>query len=471
MKSRSFHTIVRGADIALAVLTLLASASFASEKSRRVEEEKRQSLSETETRILKTQRTFYIDYGGWAEYRYDDYCDDDNDSSLADQIDFVNSLDMRFWMKAVLRPPANASYKNVHYVYVRMKELFSQTYATDKEWKNKQESPIVEYAYAVIDLNPLWIQAGRHYLSIGRGLAYSDVNDGMQAFLTLGDWRLKGLAARTLPRQHNIDLSVPESSDGSRRFFYACEGAYRGIPDHNFYSFFVIQKDKSGRNTQDGQAEYDYNSQYLGLGGHGDIIPNLHYLAEVIRETGTSRVFPSAEKADIDALAGIFELAYDADVYSHPRLSCRYAFGSGDKDRISVTDTVDGNTSGTDRNFLYFGYIDTGYALAPRLSNLHFLKGLLSCAPLEQWRPFRNVTVTTSWYWYFKDRAGGGITDTEATESEGYIGHEMDFEVAWQIVSDLSCTVQYGHFFTGDAFPETARDDEDYFSASVILTF
>ena len=453
------------------IILLWSTSSFASGISRRIEEEKRGSLSGTERAVLETQKKFVIDYGGWSEYRYDDYCDSDNDSSVSDGLDYVNSIDARFWLKAILRPSEDAVNKNVHYLYVRLKELFKQTYAMDKEWKNKQDSPIVEYAYGVLDLNPVWVQAGRHYVSIGRGLAYSDVNDAAQIFLSLPEWKFKALAARTLPHQDNIDLSMPGWSAGSDRYFYAFEGAYRGIPGHNFYSFFLLQQDKSDEEPPDDLQDYDYNSHYIGFGAHGDIIKDLHYLAEVVRENGTSRISPSNEKADIDAWAGMFEAAYDMDVYSHPRFSFRYAFGTGDKDRASVTDTIGGNTSGVDRNFMYFGYIDTGYALAPRLSNLHFLKWTLSLAPMEKWRALKNLSAQASYYRYYKDKAGGGVSDTEATDVEAYLGQEIDFEIAWQIVSDLNLTVQYGHFFTGDAYPDTARDDEDYFSASVILTF
>lgn len=472
MKGRGLHSALHILVVLSALLTLAgAGTSSASEKERRIEEEKRQSLAETERRALESQKRFVLDYGGWSEYRFDDYTDDDNDASASDALDYTNSIDTRFWLKAILRPPPDASYKNVHYIYVRMREFFTSSDPSDKKWKNKQDSPLVEYAYAVLDLNPIWVEAGRHYVSIGRGLAYSDVNDAVQVFLSVPDWRFKALASRTLPHQHNIDLSVPGSSAGSNRFFYGFEGAYRGIPNHNFYSFYLIQKDDSDEEPPDDLQDYDYNSQYIGLGAHGDIIKDLHYLAEVIRENGTSRVSPSNEKVGIDAWAGMFEVAYDANIYSHPRISGRYAFGSGDKDRLSVTDTVGGNTSGIDRNFLYFGYIDTGYALAPRLSNLHFLKGTLSFTPLERWKSLKNFTVTSSYYRYYKERAGGGISDTEATEAKGYIGEEVDVEIAWQIVSDLNCTLQYGYFFAGDAYPNTARDDEKYFSVSVVLTF
>ncbi len=472
MKRCPFQKVAYASVFLYAALAFtFTESSSASERARRIEEEKRQSLLETERRALEGQKRFVLDYGGWSEYRFDDYTNDDNDSSATDTLDYSNSIDTRFWLKAILRPPPDASYKNVHYVYLRLREFFIGSHPSDKRWRNKQDSPIVEYAYAVVDLDPIWVEAGRHYVSIGRGLAYSDVNDAVQVFFSSPEWRFKALASRTLPRQRNIDLSVPGSSAGSDRFFYGFEGAYRGIPNHNFYSFYLIQKDDSDEEPPDDFQDYDYNSQYIGLGAHGDIIKDLHYLAEVIRENGTSRVSPSNEKAGIDAWAGMFEVAYDADIYSHPRISGRYAFGSGDRDRFSVTDTVGGNTSGIDRNFLYFGYIDTGYALAPRLSNLHFFKGTISLSPLERWRQLKSLTVTSSYYRYYKERAGGGISDTEAVEAKGYIGQEVDIEMAWQIVSDLSCAVQYGYFFAGDAFRNTASDDEKYFSVSAVLTF
>ena len=92
---------------------------------------------------------------------------------------------------------------------------------------------------------------------------------------------------------------------------------------------------------------------------------------------------PDAEH--IDAWALDASLHYSVNVITHPNLSIEYAFGTGDSDRSAkVVSTTPGNKEGTtDRNFLYFGYIDTGLGLSPRLANLQMFKFGLSMTPSE----------------------------------------------------------------------------------------
>jgi hypothetical protein len=471
MRMRRWRSSFALAFFVFIALSVTEPISHAGESGRRVEEEKRKSLEETELRILKGEKRIVIDFGGWCDFRYDDYHDDDNDSSLPDAIDYINSIDTRVWMKVIMRPPPASASTNVHYLYVRLRDFFVESYPNDKTWKSVHGEPHLDYAYAVADFHPLWVQAGRQYVSVGQGIAYSDVNDAVQVFLSFSEWRFKALASRTLPHEDNIDQSVPGSSDGSDRFFYGFEASYRCLPCNNLYGYFVMQRDNSDEEPEDPAHDYTYDSEYIGVGTHGEIFPPFHYLAEIIRETGSSRIYQSNEKGDIDAWGGVFEVAYDWMVYSHPRFSVRYAFGTGDSERQSVTDTVNGNASGKDKNFLYFGYIPAGYALSPRLSNLHFIKGAISLMPFERFAPLKRCTVKVDYYHYYKDRAAGAIYDLDAIERKRYVGDEVDLEVFWQMLSDVSCTIQYGHFIPGDAYPRVAHASEDYFSVSVTLTF
>jgi hypothetical protein len=155
----------------------------------------------------------------------------------------------------------------------------------------------------------------------------------------------------------------------------------------------------------------------------------------------------------------------------HPALYFKYAYGSGDKDRVSVTDTLFGNLAGRDRNFLYFGYIPTGYALNAQLSNLYFFKTGLSLKPLEKYLLFKNCRLSVDYYLYYKDKAGAGIYDLQATVDNRNVGSEVDLTLSWPIFSDLSFNLQYGHFIPGEAYPNSTRDSEDYLSLSSTITF
>ena len=197
----------------------------------------------------------------------------------------------------------------------------------------------------------------------------------------------------------------------------------------------------------------------------------MHYWAEVIRQTGESVVYDTMQKRDVEAWAYDLGISYDWDVYSDPNLSLEYAFGSGDSDRVSVTDTLDGNISGDDKNFHYFGYLPAGYALSPRLSNLQFAKAAVLFKPLEKYKLFKNFSLGIDYYRYFKDEKDGGIYDTEAINSDTDIGDEVDLTIFWQILSDLTLELQYGYFMPGDAYPDAFDDSEQYYSASMTLSY
>jgi len=323
----------------------------------------------------------------------------------------------------------------------------------------------------ILDLRPCWLKIGRRYFGVGQRVAYSDVHDGAEIYLSLPKGSIKAFVSRALPHEENIDTSIPGYTKESDRYFYGLEYTYSAIPDQSLYGYLVIQRDCTDESPDDPIHDFTYNSEYFGLGAQGKAAAGLNYLAEIIRETGKSFVYDTNEKSDVDAWAGIFGINYDWQAYSHPSLSLRYAFGSGDSDRLSVTDTQNGNISGEDNNFLYFGYIPTGYALFPRLSNLHLYKIGISFKPMENSPLFKNLSLGIDYYRYYKDKSTGGIYDPDATESDDDIGSELDLTLSWQILSDISCWVQYGHFYPGDAYSITANDSEDYFSISMAFTF
>jgi hypothetical protein len=138
---------------------------------------------------------------------------------------------------------------------------------------------------------------------------------------------------------------------------------------------------------------------------------------------------------------------------------------------MSVTNTQNGNTSKKDTNFLYFGYLDTGYALSPELSNLHVYRVGLELSPFEKCAVLKRLKTNINYYRYYKDKSSGGIGDTDATQASSDIGSEIDASLDWKIFSDLSLTLQYGHFMPGDAYPGATSKSEDYFSASTTLQF
>ena len=442
------------------------------EERMRIERQKRQKLQASEERILAREGRLVWDYGGWIGTRFDQYGDDDNDSSLRDSLEATSTLDSRFWLKGTLRPRIGATHQNQHSVYLRFKDIYSITSPGDVNKRYNNAGPHLDQGYMVLDMRPWWLELGRRYAMVGQGIAYGNVHDGLELYANLTDWNLKFVYTHTLPHEDNIDLSVPGATRDSDRDFYGFEARYIGLPGgHSLYGFYLLQRDSSDEDPINLSVDYHYDSEYAGLGLQGKLLSQAHYWVEVIRQRGNSRVFGTGEKKRIDAWAGDFGVTYDMDFFSHPNVTVEYAFGSGDSDRVNVTDTENGNTIGRDHNFLYFGYLPTGYALAPRLSNLHVYKAAVLLNPLETFESFKTIRVGIEYYRFYKDKRRGGISDTNATVADKDIGSEIDLNLSWQILSDVTMTLEFGYFMPGDAYPRNGDDSEKYFSADVTLTF
>lgn len=412
-----------------------------------------------------------LDYGGWFNYRYSAYRNDDKDSSQEDAVKKAHWMDTRIWFKATLKPPADAPYSNEHYFYLRIKDLMLESLPKKTAGGWDHDGPHLEYAYFNIDARPFWFKVGRQYMSVGQGVAYGDVSDGAMLAYFAGKWDIKGFISHSLPHQNNVDESLPGYDKGSDRYFYGMEWVGRPARGHAVYSYAVSQKDFSGPRPQDPAHDYCYNSDYFGLGAFGNMVSEVSYDTEVIKENGKSFVYDTQEKKGVDAWAGVFKLNYKPRVYSHPAFNFTYAFGTGDSQRVSVTDTQGGNLSGRDRNFLYFGYMPTGFALFPRLSNLKMYRIGASFRPLEKNKVFSPLTLGIGYYRFYKVKPEAGIYDPVATEPYADVGQEIDLTLGWRIFSDLGFSLQYGHFIPGKAYPVSAHDSQDYFSASTTLTF
>ena len=464
--------LIYAVSIVLLIVSFVPQKAAAmSEQQRRINQEKTRKLQATELKILKGEGRFTLDYEGWVNYRYDEYNDDDNDSSSGDSLDNTHSIDTRFWVRGALRPPAGASYPNEHSFYIRLKHLYIERFPKDENDAHDHDGPHIDYAYLVLDIRPLWMEIGRRYYSVGQGLAYSNVNDGIELLLATTNWNIKSFVSHTLPHEDNIDTSIPGFSKKSERTFYAVEATYLGISDQGVYLYYLIQRDDSDSSPPDPLHRYTFDSEYTGLGLQGKVIANMHYWAEVVRATGETRIYTTGETKDLDAWAADVGITYDLNLYSQPNFSAEYAFGSGDSDRANVTDTQFGNLRGDDNNFLYFGYLPAGYALTPRLSNLHFVKASVLLKPLEKFDAFENFSFGVDYYRYFKDTRHGSISDADATENDSDIGSEVDLNFTWEIFSDLTLSFQYGRFEPGDAYPASNDDIEEYFSFDTTFTF
>lgn len=458
--------VVLGATVFLLQSECLAQTT----EERRIEEEAWQALEPTEREILKGEKRLLLDYGFWVNQRYSDFTDDDNNSDAVDATNKTYALDQRFWLRATLRPPFEGGYANEHSLYFRLKDKHTWRDPTDANGRYDWNGPHVDYLFLNLDLRPYQLQVGRRLYGIGQGIAYSNLGDGIELSASFPTWNLMGLVSRTLPHEDNLDQSVPGGKK-SGRTYYGIEVKYIGIPNHGLYGYVLIQRDDGEEHPENAAQDFDYDSEYYAAGSEGKIIGNLRYAAELIFETGNSFTSTTNLKEEIQAWATNVGLTYDLQIPTQPTLYAEYAFGSGDSDRTNVTDTTSGNAVGDDTNFLYFGYLPTGYVLSPRLSNLKMIKGGASLKPLERIDFFKELTLAFDYYRYFKDESKGGIFDAQANESDRDIGFEVDFTLSWQILSDLGVAIEYGHFEPGDAYPASTNNNADYFSFHVTTTF
>jgi hypothetical protein len=261
---------------------------------------------------------------------------------------------------------------------------------------------------------------------------------------------------------------------------------YRGFAAHRPYVSALVQRDHNDRDQYTFRTpifnyptRFEYDSEYWAIGSRGTLGPKLYYRAELVYETGEglsssfnrNNAAPVAQtKEDIEAWAGIFSLTYLLRDDHDTRFDLEIAGGSGDDDRLDSSDTFGGNESGTtDRAFNSLGYINTGLALAPDLSNLFLIRLGGSTSPRQIGTHSDWLRLGVSGFLFFKN-------DKEAplnvrTTDDTFVGGELDFAVDWRLTSDLSASFRYGLFLPGDAIPGCQDDPRHFVYAGVTYAF
>ena len=396
----------------------------------------------------------------------------DNNKDAKDDLSSVLTQEIRLWGKLLFWEKS--------FAYVRVKDSYSSSKNVTDYDENSgggdNQGPDLEMGYLSFNSEKYSLDLGRQFFSVGRGIAYSNINDGILFQSSSVDWVFKGFLAHSLAHEDNIDYSIPEyDKEGNSRSFVGLEAGYTGMRTSALYAFCLIQKDHSTPPTQDNNQKYQYDSQYFGLGFTNKKY-NLSSWGEVIKETGHSYTDSSGggpmERKPIDAWAAIAGMRYDTYAHFQPATEVEIAYGSGNSSRSSVTNTYNGgNTNSKDTNFLYFGGYYGGYALSPNLSNLFITKIDQSFKPLYFLNPVKDITLGVKYYLYFKDKKNGGISDTDATVKKRFVGSEFDTYFYWQISPSFDFIVRYGIFFPGDAYPENANSNAKYLFSRLQFTF
>jgi hypothetical protein len=414
-----------------------------------------------------------MDWGGWNTFYYAHFDGYDIPNGRKNPLKRLYYNDTRLWTKMTYRADRKDPNSPEQSLYIRLKQRMSWESPGTPDYDN----PSLDMGYVTLQHSIFTARIGRQFLRVGRGIVYQDVHDGFDLRANFGKWRAKAFISKTRPNEPNIDTSQPGYGEEHKRYFVGGQIDYTGLLYHRPYAYFVAQKDKSREKPDTVGQEFDYDSQYFGLGSEGQmVVRNLRYWSELMLETGHSNISGTDVTKPIRAWGTDLGLAYYLDHPIKPQLTFEYLFGSGDPERTSVTNTTGGNLTGNDTNFLYFGSYPVGYATNFRVSNIHIFKLGVSGKPLNLCEKLKkkDVTAGVNLYFYQKAKVGGVISDTDSTSRNANMGEEVDFFVDWRITSDLIWSTKFGAFNTGAAFNDntSGRDSNlKFLSTNLTLTF
>lgn len=333
------------------------------------------------------------------------------------------------------------------------------------------DGPVVDLAFLTRDFETaegpiVRLTAGRQVQYVGRGLVYYAVNDGLQVEVPGPVMSHKYFAARPLPHSDNIDFSVPGFDKENDRTFYGGEWTYSAIPRMSLYGYAVGQHDDSSENPVNIHQRFHYHSYYYGGGFAARPMDRLQLWGEAVKERGRGYQDRSRSGSDdptsVSAWAWILGGKYSFDAPLRPVIETEGAYGSGDPDRVLVTNTVNGSADQMDSGFLYFGYYASGYALQPRLSNLYIYSAGFNFQPLSAHPAFERFLVGSKAFLYFKDEPDGGTSDFESGGNGRDLGHEWDAYIHWQVMPQLLWSVRYGIFLPGDGFTQDYQEPTQF---------
>lgn len=330
------------------------------------------------------------------------------------------------------------------------------------------------------------VKLGKEYFYWASGLVLSQNLYGGTADVELGSFGFTALVGQTSPLETvDFDASRPAFDDDTERLFAGGMLELRNNPNHAPYVFFMAMLDENdeGQVNLGGAfpTRFDYDAYYAGVGSRGSLGSSLRYRAEFVYQFGestTSSFDPVGfgplpqTKEDISAMAGLLGLTYLVQDHSDTRLDFELLAGSGDDDRLSSSDTFGGNLPGSrDTAFNSLGYVNTGIALAPEISNLLSIRAGVSTSPLRSRGDlFRNLRVGVDGFVFMKIDEDAPIS-ARTDRGENFVGGEIDLFLSWRILSDLMFDVRYGLFLPGDAMPSGEDDPRQFIYLGVTYAF
>ncbi|MFH0976216.1 MAG: hypothetical protein V1874_10590 [Spirochaetota bacterium] len=422
---------------------LLPLSLYAQQKAQTEEIKSQAEVYDQDMAASSRQRSYLTDgvqFGGWITTTlYDQWS--------KDQKLIAGTLDTRIWAKSYI-------WKDI-FVYGRIKDSFTHIMKNEDSGDLDKNDNLLEldmaYAGASTADKSMTVSAGRKFYTVGTGLVLNGRGDGAEFGYYSPAVNITVLSMYTglLSEDSNpYGLSSKDISDGARRAFAG--GVFsRTMQNQTVYAFALAQLDMQ-KNAKDDKTKYD--SQYWGAGSKGFVGENVSYYGELVYETGKSYT-GSGNKESISAYAVNAEADYYFNTKFNPTAIFQYAMGSGDIDRN--TKDPDGNGSGKDRGFTYFGTYLGGYALRPYLMNVHVFRAGGSISPTAESDKllFKRMHVIFKYSLYLKDNKNAPLSDGGASGNKRLAGHGLDLAYKWMLYSDLSVFMNCAMFIPGSAYP------------------
>ncbi len=321
------------------------------------------------------------------------------------------------------------------------------------------------------------VRVGRQFVDWGAGLALSEVLLSVRPTLVIADrLSIEGLAGVTPPDESVIDFDTSRAAFNrktKRGFFGALLRAQTDFGEVYASALWSVDyNNDSVPRLPIGPVEFDYNPFYLGLGVNASLSNDWLLETELVFQAGHGTSDPlrsSQTREAIRALAARGELTYLFRDAGQSRAQLELLFATGDRDRLTATDTVGGNLAGTDDNaFASLGFANTGLAFGTSFSNVMVLRTGASTFPFRGHRAFTNFQVGADFFLFGKLDEDAPID--EPTRARSFLGVEADAYINYRVTSDLGITLRYGVFVPGSAI-SGERDTRHFFLVGVTLAF
>ncbi len=482
---RTAPLVILAAGVALGV----ASPAFGQSEERRIERAVRQADTDYRLRVdptLGLTERSVIDVGGFASLT-GVWLDDSSDNSRR-----LFQPEVTLYGRAV--------FDGAHTVFTRARgryRAFSEGDSFDGEGDSWDE-PIVDRWWYEFNLanaiaadsgrrinGNFTLRAGRQFVDWGAGLALSEqlyaVRPNVEFGLgenggTLG---IDGLIGIT-PGDEGVtdfDASRDDFNEQTERSFFGAMLRYTFPSSHEVYAYALYMGDNNGGDRPRATivpepVEFDYESTYLGIGSTGSIGTKTRYVGEFVFQTGESTSDPlrgAQTEEDIEAWAFRGQLQYVPGDDWLSRWELEVLMASGDDDRLVATDTVGGNLTGTDDNaFNSLGFVNTGLAFAPALSNILVIRGGYAGYPFREVDGLEAMQLGVDLLVHNKLDSDAPIE--EPTDDDMFLGVEADFFMNWRVTSDLSVVARYGVFFPSDTL-QTETDTRHFLFLGATLSF